>query len=194
MLAINSDFKTEASAGLPPAGLAPTAATVSVETATVRPLTKLPFALADAAVAAAAIKPAPLAPKEPSEIDSMVRNLDANKVVLIPAGVVIKGDIATDGNAAVVIHGRIEGRVSAGDMGVYVMDGGQVTGSISNKAEVVVAGRIAGGDQNAVCVMTPKRFVLAGTGHIEGDVEYGSVRIYEGGLIEGRMLPFKGAA
>lgn len=190
MLAISSDFKTEASAGSPPAGSAPT---ISLETATVRPLTKVPFVLADTA-AAAAVKPAPTVSKEPTEIDSMVRNLDAGKVVLIPSGVVIKGDIATDGNAAVVIHGRIEGRVSAGDMGVYVMDGGQVTGSISNKAEVVVAGRIAGGDQNAVCVMTPKRFVLAGTGHIEGDVEYGSVRIYEGGLIEGRMLPFKGAA
>ena len=193
MLAISSEFKTEASAGSPPAGSAPTAAMASVETATVRPLTKVPFALADATVATA-VKPAPVAQREPSEIDSMVRNLDAGKVVLIPAGVVIKGDIATDGNAAVVIHGQVEGRVSAGDMAVYVMDGGQVTGSISNKAEVVVAGRIAGGDQNAVCVMTPKRFVLAGTGHIEGDVEYGSVRIYEGGLIEGRMLPFKGAA
>ena len=56
--------------------------------------------------------------QNPTDMENLIRHLDANTTVVIPAGVKIIGSIETDGKAAVVVHGTVEGTVSAGEMPV----------------------------------------------------------------------------
>ncbi len=127
---------------------------------------------------------------EAEEFVDMVHQLDASTTTLIPEGVVFRGSIDTQGRAAVIVKGTHEGTINAGDMPVYVAPGAKVCGQIQSLNDVYVAGHVASApnSDDQVCIKTEKRFLLAGTGVVEGDVEYGAVRIYDG-VISGRLLP-----
>jgi cytoskeletal protein CcmA (bactofilin family) len=131
----------------------------------------------------------PPAQPQSTEVESIVRQLDPKKTVLIPAGVRFEGSISTDGKAAVVVYGQVDGGISAGEMPVFVAAGGAVKGVIENRAEIVVAGAVGSGDAAGACIRTSQRFVLGSSGRVDGDVMYGSMRIYDG-IVAGRLLPF----
>lgn len=121
------------------------------------------------------------------EVESLVRQLDPSKAVVIPAGVTFEGNIKTEGRAAVVVNGTVNGAITAGEMPVYIANGAAVTGVISSRAEVVVAGHVAGSGES--CIKTSGRLMVGSTGRIDGDVMFGSLRVYDG-IIAGRIMPF----
>jgi cytoskeletal protein CcmA (bactofilin family) len=123
------------------------------------------------------------------ELEQMVRNFDVTTTAFIPKGLTIKGGLDTEGSAAVVIFGNVQGPVNTGDKPVYVMNGATVAGSINTCGEVVVAGAVGGDASSGEAVRTSGRFSLAATGRVKGDVFYRSLRVYEGGMIDGRLLP-----
>lgn len=122
------------------------------------------------------------------ELATVVRQLDVMSTAFIPTGVSIREGLDTSGKAAVVIFGHVSGPIEAGDKPVYVMPGGSATGPIHSSTEVLVAGDV-GTDASAPAVLTEGRFVLAGSGRVQGDVQYRSLRVHEGGTIAGRLLP-----
>jgi hypothetical protein len=129
--------------------------------------------------------------QDTAEFVELEHQLDAATTVVIPEGVTIKGAIETNGKAAVFVKGEVLGNIIAGDKEVYVACGARVAGQIQSESDVFIAGVVQAENSNSnaiACVKTPQRFVLAATGRIEGDVEYGSIRIY-GGVVAGRMLP-----
>lgn len=121
------------------------------------------------------------------ELTIYVRQLDPKTTLVIPSCVSIS-EVQTGGHATVVIYGNLSGPIDAGAKPVYVMPGGSATGPIRSSAEVFVAGEV-GKDPAAPAVQTDGRFVLAETGRVHGDVEYRSLRVHEGGIISGRLLP-----
>lgn len=127
---------------------------------------------------------------ETEEFVDMVHQLDAATTALIPEGVHFRGTIDTQGRAAVIVKGTHEGVINAGEMPVFVAAGAKVTGLIQSSSDVFIAGHVEATKNNEeeVCIRTEKRFLLAGTGVVEGDVVYGAVRIYDG-VISGRLLP-----
>lgn len=131
----------------------------------------------------------PPAQPQSGDVESIARQLDPKKTVLIPAGVRFEGNITTDGKAAVVVYGEVEGGISAGEMPVYVAAGGAVKGVIENRAEIVIGGAVGSGASDGACIKTSQRFVLAASGRVDGDVMYGSMRVYDG-IVAGRLLPF----
>lgn len=128
-------------------------------------------------------------PGEDSPLDEMIRHMDVRKTAFIPVGLTIRGELDTDGAAAVVIFGVVNGAVRAGDKPVIVMEGGHVTGPIVTEGDVIVAGTVGEQGREQMAVTTGQRFHLAETGAVHGDVTYRSLRIYEGGIIAGRMVP-----
>jgi cytoskeletal protein CcmA (bactofilin family) len=135
-----------------------------------------------------------IAPANP-ELDQFIKDIDAEKVLLIPAGVRIKSDLESNGNA-VVISGVVEGRINAGSAPVIVKQGGEVIGSIESDEYVVVAGTVTSVEKDGDAVVTKGLLILAATGTIKGTVAYGRQRAYEGGTLSGRAVPFaeRGAA
>ncbi|ABE47345.1 bactofilin family protein [Polaromonas sp. JS666] len=129
-----------------------------------------------------------IAPANP-EIDQFIKDIDADKVLLIPAGVRIKSDLVSNGNA-VVISGVVEGRINAGSAPVIVKQGGEVVGAIESDEYVVVAGTVTSVEKDGDAVVTKGLLILAATGSIKGTVAYGRQRAYEGGTLSGRAVPF----
>lgn len=123
-----------------------------------------------------------------ADLATVVRQLDVMSTAFIPSGVSIREGLDTSGKAAVVIFGHVSGPIDAGDKAVYVMPGGSATGPIHSSTEVLVAGEV-GNDASSPAVLTEGRFVLAGSGKVQGDVQYRSLRVHEGGTIAGRLLP-----
>lgn len=128
--------------------------------------------------------------RDTEEFVELEHQLESATTVLIPEGVTINGTINTHGKAAVFVKGEVIGNINSGDKRVYVNIGARVVGMIESEADVYVAGTVENGKSSDVplCVKTPNRFVLGGTGRVEGDVAYGAIRIY-GGVVSGRMMP-----
>lgn len=124
-----------------------------------------------------------------AEIEQFIKGVDAEKVLLIPAGVRIKSDLVSNGNA-VVISGFVEGRINAGSSPVIVKEGGEVIGAIESDEYVVVAGTVSAVEKDGDAVVTKGLLILAATGTIKGTVAYGRQRAYEGGVLSGRAVPF----
>lgn len=132
-----------------------------------------------------------IAPEAPLslEVEQFIKSIDAEKVLLIPAGVVIKADLVSNGNA-VVISGTVEGRIMAGSAPVIVKPGGEVVGSIESDEYVVVAGKVSAPEKDGDAIVTKGLLVLAASGSIKGTVAYGRQRAYEGGMLSGRAVPY----
>ncbi len=130
------------------------------------------------------------AQRDTEEFVELEHKLEAATTVLIPEGVTFKGTIETAGKAGVFVKGELIGNIIAGDKPVYVNQGARVVGMIECDADIYVAGTVTSGNsgESQVCVKTPNRFVLAGTGRVDGDVAYGAIRIY-GGVVSGRLMP-----
>lgn len=131
----------------------------------------------------------PVAAPVNAEIEQFIKGIDADKVLLIPAGVRIKSDLVSNGNA-VVISGTVEGRINAGSAPVIVKEGGEVVGAIESDDYVVVAGTVTSVEKDGDAVVTKGLLILAATGTIKGTVAYGRQRAYEGGVLSGRAVPF----
>lgn len=123
-----------------------------------------------------------------ADVEYLVRQLDVEKVLLVPAGVTIKGDIDTNGLASLLISGTVHGNVKAGAGSVIVREGGVVHGSIHSDDCVVIAGQVTGADGAAI--VTSGLWILAETAVVRGDVAYARHRAYEGGVFSGRAIPF----
>ena len=89
---------------------------------------------------------------------------------------VIKGDIKGTGN--VRIDGILEGNISISGC-VVIGEEGRVNGDVSAN-EMVVSGLIEGN------VATESTLAIYSTGRVVGDVKVGSLRIDEGGMLNGR--------
>jgi cytoskeletal protein CcmA (bactofilin family) len=122
-------------------------------------------------------------------VEKFVRELDSEKLFLLPAGVVIKGDLNTNGNAA-VIAGRVEGNITAGGMPVIIKEGGEVVGTIESDDYVLVAGKATAATPDGQAIATKGLWILAETGYVKGGVAYGRQRAYEGGTLNGRAAPY----
>ncbi|HEX2164043.1 MAG TPA: polymer-forming cytoskeletal protein [Thermoanaerobaculia bacterium] len=95
----------------------------------------------------------------------------------IGPGLVVVGRVR--GAGAVEIAGRVEGAVEVAGT-VVVAPGGTVVGDAGGRV-VVVAGRVEGR------VVAAERAELAGTAHVEGDVEAPRVAIAEGAYLKGSV-------
>lgn len=124
-----------------------------------------------------------------SDVENFMQNLDSAKVLLIPVGVTISCDLVTNGNAA-VIAGHVIGNIDAGAGPIIIKDGGEVQGTVTSEEYVVVAGKVTSSTTDGNAVVTPGLWVLAETGHVKGTVAYGRHRAYEGGVFNGRAIPF----
>lgn len=134
-----------------------------------------------------AAAPRPAAAVQDEDVATLVRSFDIEKTAVIPAGMRIKGDVSTEGVLDIVVFGTVEGDIIT-DKGVYVMNGGTVKGHITSSGEVVVAGTVEAGEGTPV-IETKDRFFLATGGQVNGDVVYQSLRVHEGGVVRGRMMP-----
>ena len=132
----------------------------------------------------------PQSPVGLADVEHIIRTIDADNVVLIPAGVTIKCDIVTNGVASVVIAGRVEGNVDAGANPVIIKQSGEVIGTVRSQDSVVVAGKITAPGNDGEAVLTSGLWILAETGHVKGTVAYGRHRAYEGGVFSGRAIPY----
>lgn len=142
--------------------------------------------------------PGPLgaAANSPSEddLELMVRRFDVRDTAFIPRGLTIRGDLDTEGSAAVVVFGTVTGAVKAGNKMVIVMPEAVVEGPITTQGEVVVAGTVGTEGSSQLVISAGQRFHLSQTGRVHGDVAYRSMRIYEGGTVAGRLIPNTGSA
>ena len=123
-----------------------------------------------------------------ADVEHFARQLDAEKVLLVPPGVTINGNIDTNGLASLIISGTVNGNVTAGSGTVIVRESGVVVGTINSDDCVVVAGKVTG--DKAPAIVTKGLWMLAETGQVRGDVAYSRHRAYEGGLFSGRAIPF----
>lgn len=125
-----------------------------------------------------------------SGIDEFMQMLDADNLLMIPKGVQIKSDLFTNNLSAVVIAGRVEGDIDAGDWPVIVKAGGEVLGRIKSTSYVVIAGKVVAPTDESPAVLTQGLWVLAQAGYVKGTVAYGRQRAYEGGVFNGRAIPY----
>ena len=132
----------------------------------------------------------PILPVSVADIEHFTSQIEIDKVVLVPVGVTIKGDITTDGQASIVVCGRVEGNIDAGDRSVLVKSGGEVLGTIKAADAVVVAGTVTAASDETPAVVTAGLWILAETAKVKGTVAYGRHRAYEGGSFTGRAVPF----
>jgi cytoskeletal protein CcmA (bactofilin family) len=128
-------------------------------------------------------------PEAHTDIERFIQNLDVDKVLLIPAGVTISSDLLTNGNAA-VIAGRVEGSIDSGAGPIIIKEGGEVIGTVTSDEYVVVAGKVTAASPDGNAILTKGLWVLAATGSVKGTVAYGRQRAYEGGVLNGRAVPF----
>lgn len=125
-----------------------------------------------------------------SDIEHYAAQIDVNKVLLIPAGVTIEGDISTKGLASLVISGIVNGCVDAGAGSVIVRESGEVNGMVKSDDSVIVAGAINNPAAGGLAIATAGLWILTETGRVRGDVAYARHRAYEGAVFSGRAIPF----
>lgn len=125
-----------------------------------------------------------------ADVERFMQALDVDRLLVIPAGVSIKCDFSTNGMAAVVIAGSVEGNIDAGACPVIIKQGGQVVGTVSSEDYVLVAGSVSSAKNDGNAILTKGLWVLAETGSVIGTVAYGRQRAYEGGVLNGRAVPF----
>jgi cytoskeletal protein CcmA (bactofilin family) len=125
-----------------------------------------------------------------ADLEHYITQLDLEKVLLVPSGVTINGDIVTNGLASVVISGAVNGSVDAGSAAVIIREGGLVNGSIKADDSIVIAGTVTAANPQAVAIATGGLWILSETGCVRGDVAYGRHRAYEGAIFSGRAIPF----
>ncbi len=151
-----------------------------------------PLAAAEAVSVAPVASVASLKPLSPdvADLEHWTSQLDAEKVVLIPAGVTIGGDIITHGVASLVISGTVNGIVDAGSAMVVVRETGVVNGCVKSEDSVVIAGSVTCADPEGMAIVTSGLWILAETARVRGDVAYARHRAYEGSVFSGRAVPF----
>ncbi len=142
-----------------------------------------------------AASPAPVQMLRPqaapvSDIEHFAAQIDVEKVLLIPAGVSIDGDISTKGLASLVISGVVNGNVDAGAGAVIVRESGAVNGLVKSDDSVIVAGSITNDHAEGLAIATGGLWILTETGRVRGDVAYARHRAYEGAMFSGRAIPF----
>lgn len=123
-----------------------------------------------------------------SDVERLAGELDLEKVLFVPVGVTISGDIDTNGLASLVISGTVKGSVRAGAGAVIVRQSGVVLGSIHSDESVVIAGHVTNPD--GLAIVTSGLWILAETAQVRGDVAYARQRAYEGSVFSGRAIPF----
>jgi len=101
---------------------------------------------------------------------------------VISVGLKVVGNLESDGD--VVIAGTVEGDITS--RGLTVSQGASVKGSIS--AEVVtILGRVEG-------QVKARSVGIAKSGEMTGDIEYGSLAIEDGAVLEGNCRRTKAAS
>ncbi|MDR2214891.1 MAG: polymer-forming cytoskeletal protein [Nevskiaceae bacterium] len=106
---------------------------------------------------------------------------------LVSARTHVEGDVTFAGGLQ--IEGRVTGNVLAqqGEPSRLVL-GGQALVEGSVVADVVeVHGTVRGG------ILAPVRVVLSATAHVEGGLQYGSIEMAAGALIDGRLVKLENA-
>lgn len=104
---------------------------------------------------------------------------DVSDVVsIVGPGMTVDGDCQTDGTLRV--EGRVTGSVRAGKA-VVVGREGLIQGDVTTR-DAVVAGRVEGR------IEASSRLELKATCQVEADIRTRSVKLEEGGYVEGRIL------
>lgn len=98
-------------------------------------------------------------------------------VSVVGAGMEVEGDCRCEGS--IRVDGRVEGTIRAGKS-VVVGEGGEVEGGIHTQ-DAVVAGRVTG------TVHAESRVELKEGCMVEGDIHSPSVRLEEGGRLDGEL-------
>jgi len=97
-------------------------------------------------------------------------------------GVVFKGSITAP--EKVIVHGTVEGEVSAREL--FVGPTGTITGKVSVD-EAEIQGKVFERIEAKVCLSLRK------TGRIEGFTAYGEIEIEKGGVLSGEVTTIKGS-
>lgn len=118
---------------------------------------------------------------KPAKGDGAGESAQPKKLVaasLVAEGVVMRGDISTDGDLH--LDGAVEGDLKVGRL--TIGESGAVSGNVQADA-VEVRGRVAG-------TITARQVRLCATAHVDGDISHAELAIEAGAHFEGRSLVF----
>jgi cytoskeletal protein CcmA (bactofilin family) len=93
------------------------------------------------------------------KVASAIRNAEVGSISLIGPGMVVVGDVTTDGE--VRVEGRVQGTLRAG-RSVFVGKEGEILGDVSAEA-AIIGGRVRG-------TVKAERLTLQATCEIEGEI------------------------
>lgn len=108
----------------------------------------------------------------------------------VAEGDIVMGSLKLKGGARVA--GVITGDLFCEDGSAIIEETGSVEGSVSASIRIVVAGMAGHGADNVNKEMVcPGDIIMLGTGKVVGSAYYGNLVTYDGGMIEGRVAPYK---
>ena len=105
-----------------------------------------------------------------------------NSSLVIGEGVIFVGSISAPGRAS--INGSVTGEVTVADL--QIGPKGSVTGQI-NAQVIDVHGVLA---ENIIC---HDHILIHRSGSVSGNLDYSEIEIERGGLVQGAIVPAKGA-
>ncbi len=111
----------------------------------------------------------------------------------VAEGDVVMGSLKLKGGARVA--GVITGDLVCEDGSAIIEESGSVEGSVSASNRIVIAGAVGhGADNVSKELVCPGDIIMLGTGKVVGSAYYGNLVTYDGGMIEGRVAPYKNYA
>lgn len=123
-------------------------------------------------------------------LDLGVDQATENLHTYVAEGDVVIGSLKLKGGAR--IAGMVSGDLICENGSAIVESTGSVEGSISASKRIVIAGTVGNGADNAAKeIVCPGDIIMLGTGQAIGAAYYGNLVTYDGGMIEGRVAPFK---
>lgn len=140
-------------------------------------------------------KGAEKAPEKPSKtmLDLGVDQALENLHTYVAEGDIVVGTLKLKGGAR--IAGMVSGDLICENGSAIVESTGSVEGSISASKRIVIAGAVGHGADSATREMIcPGDIIILGTGKATGAAYYGNLVTYDGGMVEGRVAPYKNYA
>ncbi|MDB4950872.1 MAG: hypothetical protein JWM27_3521 [Gemmatimonadetes bacterium] len=118
------------------------------------------------------------------KVASAIRNAEVGSISLIGPGMVVVGDVTTEGE--IRVEGRIQGTLRAG-RSVFIGKEGEIVGDVTAET-IVIGGRIRG-------TLTAERLTLQSTCDIEGEIRTHPhhLSLEEGAQFNGQIRMMDGA-
>lgn len=98
-------------------------------------------------------------------------------VTFVPAGRVVQGNVT---GPAVVVAGRVEGKVVAQSGPVIVLHGGRVDGTVGSPGMVVIAGDV---HSHGLAVACGGQLIVGESARVSGRMKFMEIAVYQGAKI-----------